>query len=112
MDSSKSEKREKSPIRNPIEHKIVQRKALDDQEVRLVKKRHLDDDIDEQEVKVIKKKLLDDDGINKKRALFDMTKKSQPVASSYLEKNVKNTTEILSTEAFDYQRPDLRKKKT
>jgi len=81
VDSSKSEKRDKSQIKNPIEL--------------TVKKRH-----------------LDDDGLNKKRALFDMTKKSEANASPHIDQRVKKVSEPLSAAVFDYQKPDLKKKKT
>ena len=92
VDSSKSEKRAKSPIKNPIEPRTVQRKALDDQEVGK-KNRGFDDQ---------------DVGYNKKRHLFDMTVKHNESPNS----GRKKLSEPLSAAVFDQKKPDLKKTMT
>ena len=89
VDSSKSEKRAK---KDPIEHQIFQRKALDDQEVGKTKRGFDDQDV----------------GYNKKRQLFDMNAKT----SQSPDYNRKKISEPLSAAVFDYKKPDLKKIKT
>ena len=82
VDSSKSEKRAK---KDPIEHQIVQRKSLDDQEVGN------------------KNRGFDDHCFNKKKQLFDMNAKTSP-SPDYRHKKI---SEPLSAAVFDYKKPEL-----